>query len=173
MTYKAVDRTKVDVEARKKLLLSLFTTAVEGGIGHWSECSEYSWMLNHDEPAEMPVEDLDGFRAVLHPADPEEAWGVFDGGDDEQPLTVDKAVIERGLARWIEWMTTDRRNHVGGIVDADSSWKWQRESYSPTNSYWRQFASDAKFNRFEDIDFDADIADAVVQLGLFDEVVFG
>lgn len=166
--------TKVDVrlEARKRLLHGLFTTALEGGIGYWCACSEYRWMLNPDEPAEMPVEDLDGFKAVLHPSPPEEFWMV-DGVDDEKPLTVDLAVMWLGLERWIEWMTTDLRNRLGGLVEPAAEQPWRRDPFRPASSYWRQFASDAKFNRLADADYDANLADAVVQLGLFNEVVFG
>lgn len=66
-----------------QLLLDVFTTALEGGIGYWSECTRYHW-LNGDTP------DVQGFHAHIH-----------DTGDDElQPegtfYNIDRTVIDRG-----------------------------------------------------------------------------
>jgi hypothetical protein len=166
-------KAEVEQEAQARLLHNLFMAAMEGGIEYWSSCSEYRWMLNHDVPAEMPVDDLDGFKAVLKPSPPEEFWGVFDGDDDEKPLTVDKDVMQLGLVRWQEWMTTDRRNVLGGLVEPDSASQWLRDPVQARNEYWKQFSRDVASGRFDAADYDADLADAVVQLGLFNKVVFG
>ena len=75
---------------RDKLLHYLFTTALEGGIVYWSQCSRYHWMIGppaHD--VERPSEeDWRGFYA--------EIVEVGDG-DDEEPHRIDRSVVSRGL----------------------------------------------------------------------------
>lgn len=153
---------------QKALLHALFVTALEGGVNHWSECVEYRWATDEDGR----TEDLDGFRAVLHPPADTPSWGVWDDAKDKSPITVDRNVIKIGLDRWLEWMTTDLRNHVGGERNAESTWKWERDPHRPQNEYWDAFLADVQKARFDDADFDADLADTIVQLGLFNEVVF-
>jgi hypothetical protein len=64
----------------------MFTTALEGGIGYWSECLEYCWSKGPDhEP------DLDGFYALIEETE---------SGEDEPPThRIDREVILRGLSR--------------------------------------------------------------------------
>lgn len=161
--------TKIDAkeQARKVLLHGIFTTALEGGIGYWSSCSGYHWALDEDGREE----DLDGFTVTLHPTEGE--WGVFDGDADKQPLTVDRAVIQRGLERYFERFTTDKRNRLGGPVQPDSDKAWLRDPFRITNEYRVEFHRAVTDGRYADVDYDADIADDIVQLGLFDSVVFG
>lgn len=69
--------------ATDQMYFDLFTTALEGGIGYWSQCSKYRWS-NEDGS-----EDVRGFIAVIHDAD---EW------DEDEPTTwvVDRKVIARG-----------------------------------------------------------------------------
>lgn len=156
-------------EKRAVLLHSLFTTALDGGIGYWAEVDQYRWATDEDGR----TEDLAGFRAVIVPPESDSCWGALNGDDDGQPLTIDREVMERGLDRWLEWMTTDARDQVGAPVDPASTWPWRRQPWRPDNEYWARFADDVTQQRWDAADFDAGIADAVVQLGLFDETVFG
>lgn len=160
------------MQRRKEVMHSLFVTALEGGIGYWSECSEYRWATDEDGR----TEDWDGFRAVLHPAGADEAdvaWGMWDDQRDREPLIVDRDVIELGLKRFQEWMLTDKRNSVGAPVKKDMTDDWQGKPSRPENRYWSQFSFDWQFGKFDQIDFDALLADAIVQLGLFDELMYG
>jgi hypothetical protein len=44
---------------RDQLYADLFTTALEGGIGYWSTCSNYRWTKDDGTP------DVTGFEAVI------------------------------------------------------------------------------------------------------------
>jgi len=68
---------------RDQLYFDLFQTALEGGINHWSQCSMYYW------EAEYGVEDLQGFRADVHPVDSED-------DEDWDRMVIDRRVIARG-----------------------------------------------------------------------------
>jgi hypothetical protein len=61
----------------------MFTTAMEGGIGYWSECSEYRW-------------DREEFYAVI--------VDICDEDDNgKRPVyTIDREVIERGMKMLVE-----------------------------------------------------------------------
>ncbi len=64
---------------KNNLLLDLFTTALEGGINYWSDCTEYRWSDDNGD------EDLLGFRAVIEE--------YHDGTE----RFIDRAVIRRGV----------------------------------------------------------------------------
>lgn len=119
---------------RKQWLDDVFVTALEGGIGYWSECSEYRWFGPDGE------DPTDKFRAV-----------IFDIADAPEPTryVIDVSVITRGLAL----VTSGKCKGVSG------EWVGQLMLADRTNG--------------EDGDIDADGADAVVQAGLFGEVVYG
>lgn len=163
--------TAPTVQGRRQTLFDLFIAAMETGIGSWAELRQYHYS-NWDLGRKESVDDLDRFQAKLAPPTDQPGWGVWDGDQDKTELVVDRDVMSLGLDRWLDWLTGDTRNHVGGLVDPDSTWKWQREPYRPDNQYWRRFADDVQNGRWDDVDFDADIADMVVQLALFNEVVF-
>ncbi|AVO21385.1 hypothetical protein SEA_CEPENS_78 [Mycobacterium phage Cepens] len=154
-------------QKRRELVHALFTTAMEGGITYWADIDEYRWSVPGSEPQ---VEDVDGFVAKVLPSEGE--WGVFDD-EDKASLTIDRAVVERGLERWIEWLTTGKRNSLGAACEPGSDKEWRRDPYSPSGRYWRQFLGDLQAQNWDAVDYDADIADAIVQLGLFDKVVYG
>lgn len=69
---------------RDQLMLDLFTTALEGGINYWADCSEYHWDNGHGDKV---VEDYEGFFAVIH-----------DCEDDDKTYTVNRSVISKGYA---------------------------------------------------------------------------
>lgn len=68
---------------RKQFLHDIFVTALEGGIGYWSQASKYRWSV-----CDGHTEDLDNFVAVIH-----------DTEDNRKKYTVDRAVIQRGLSK--------------------------------------------------------------------------
>jgi|LakMenEpi03Aug12_release.lakeMendotaPanAssembly.Ray.scaffolds.fasta_scaffold613860_1 hypothetical protein len=156
-------------EARKTFLHELFTTALEGGIGYWSQCSEYHWAL--PDIATGPAEDIDGFYAIIHPV--EGGWGVFgdpdgtvgDCDEDKQPLRIDLPVIHRG-ARLMSLYVQGLVDGKGQPVPLDQIKPWREDHY-----HW-QYVTAYNTNG-KDGDYDADTADMIVQWGLFGEVVYG
>lgn len=72
--------------ARDQLYLDVFTTALEGGIGYWSRCSDYHWTKT---PGGEP--DFRGFRAL-----------ITDSEDDDKAYVINRPVIERGFSRIID-----------------------------------------------------------------------
>jgi hypothetical protein len=129
--------------AKDQLLFDLFTTALEGGIGYWSECEAYHWMIGPPaDDVERPSEpDLAGFYARIREID-------YDL-DMEIPRTINRDVMLRGFSRASTPPWRDRINWSSGekpplIIDGDTDW-----------------------------DFDAGDADCIVQLGLFGEVIYG
>lgn len=162
--------------ARKHFLHGIFTTALEGGIGYWSECSKYHW---HLPPVidkygnQLLLADLDGFYAVIEPPDEEGGWGVFgdpdgtvgDCEEDRKPLTIDLGVVLRG-AMWMSLYVQGLVDEKGKIVTLNAIKPWREDHY-----YWQYVKA---FNsNGDDGDYDAEVADMIVQFGLFGEVVYG
>jgi len=111
----------------------VFTTALEGGIGYWSQCSKYRWSVATDNTDARPVEARDFLAVIIE---------VGDGDGDEQ-FVIDRSVISRGV----------RSAHArGGWAD-----------------YHADALRDLYFGNWEDVDYDADTADIIVQFGLFGE----
>jgi hypothetical protein len=135
---------------RKKLCHSIFVTALEGGIGYWSSCSEYHWALKgaDDDLTNDLTNDLDGFYAVIREEDNEE-----DGKVPEH--RIDAEVIDRGINRIANGTATYGGKHLTG------------------NSVLYKLACALNGALAEGVDFDADDADNIVQIGLFGDVVFG
>lgn len=158
-------------DGRKEFFHSMFVTAMEGGIDYWAFRREYSWSKGGAGAihiAKAAEEDLDGFYAYILPS--EEEWGVeevfCDTGDlkrtlsDEQQrqsLYVGRAVIERGWNLFMDKVIAAAKSEDDG---ADCSRKYFRQAVI-------QYLTDG-----EDGDSDADVADIVVQLGLFGEIVY-
>jgi hypothetical protein len=118
------------VTERDQALADVFTTALEGGIGYWSQCSRYRWSIgeNHDSARD--------FIAVIH-----------DTEDEDHPTyVVDRSVIVRGLR----------------LAHARGNWA----------DYHARALRDLTFGKWDDLDFDADTADLIVQFGLFGEQVY-
>ena len=101
-----------------QLFHDIFTTALEGGINYWAECSEYHW---HNGDG-YDDEDYEGFFAVIH-----------DCEDDDKTYTVNRAVISKGYAL------------AAGEAGNKYCWSVSRPPLVPTeDNEWEDFdASDA------------------------------
>jgi hypothetical protein len=79
----SVDRNKfiVVVELDDESLADILVTAVEGGIGYWSECSEYQ----HNGTPGIAAKDV--FAVIIDTEDPE-----FSGS-----IRIDLDIISRGI----------------------------------------------------------------------------
>jgi hypothetical protein len=141
--------------------LDIFTTALEGGIGYWSECTDYHW--SNDDG----TEDYDGFYAtvtipaellddvtlnsrVTKFADTYTTWNNQEA--EGVGVRIDKSVIARGL-------------RIGAQTAEKDNYYWQCGCGKPP-----LFLTEATC---EEWDFDSLDADAIVQYGLFGKVVFG
>ena len=137
----------VNIDVPHKLLCDIVTTAVEGGIGYWSECEWYRWTDPTDEsPNTTTVDARAKIRSIA--------------GD----VTVVKAgwPIPHGPGPWVvNWSTVE--NGLRRIVDRDSDFKH-------VSNAWRARVVSELFGG--DPDFDASDADMIVQIGLFGDVVF-
>jgi hypothetical protein len=125
-------------EARKKLLHGIFTTALEGGIGYWSECDKYHWSLDNGKTSDS--EDLDGFFATVTPE------------EEETELRIDADVIEKGLLLLSDPNNIDKLRVNKNIF---------------------KICAIANARDEDDGDIDAEVADCIVQVGLFGEVIYG
>lgn len=167
-TLVVIKRSVERTEGRKSFLHMMFTTAMEGGIGYWSVAKEYSWSkagagavigLNSD------IEDLDGFYAIIESN--EDEWGmpaafIAETGQihditETQSLRIDISIMERGVNLLVNKVVEATKTED---PDAGFSRKYLRQ-------FVIQWLTDA-----EDGDSDSDVADLVVQLGLFGEVVY-
>ncbi len=133
---------------RQEFLADVITTALEGGVGYWSQASEYRWFSP----------DLSGGTATPGPNGTANAYATLhetDTPDGElgDALTVDVDVIARAFGKI-------RRAASGDLVIPFLS---------------REYARRLR-DAYDDIDagdIDADDADVVVQVGLFGQVVYG
>jgi len=155
---------------RKRFLHGVFTTAIEGGIQYWAEVGEYHWQARRSEghPNQQPVEDVDGFYATIRSnerdlEDPNDnGWG-FD--DLPSTLRIDLDVVERGTKLFARYCRGEINSH-GEAVPED-----EQKALSDDH-YWRQFLA-AEATHGQDGDYDATVADEIIQWGLFGESVFG
>lgn len=128
-----------------KFLSDVIITALEGGIGYWSQASVYRHGFTYDE-----AEDRDGRESKRQPA----YAVIHELNDDEsgyktEGLRVDNAVVAKAFKRI---MGKDEIPHC----DLD----WRKRMVA---AYW---AKDA-------CDLDAGDADAIVQIAVLGEVVYG
>ena len=157
-------------EERKKFFHYMFTTAMEGGIDYWAYRLEYSWSTGGAGAIHIgkdPVDDLDHFYALILPS--EEEWGVdkIIGEDGEEhvlpddmqgnSLRITPVLIERGWNLFMDKVIAAAKSED---PEADCSRQYFRQAVI-------QYLTDG-----EDGDSDADVADIVVQLGLFGEIVY-
>lgn len=143
---------------RKAFFHYLFTTALEGGINSWATCSEYKWSIS-GEP------NLDEFYAIIDSS--EDDWGVDVAYVSEigkeafitetQSLRVDIDVISRGWYLFMDKVLT--------------ATKTEDTSLEFSNPYFKQ-AIVQYLTNFDEGDSDSDVAELVVQLGLFGEHVY-
>lgn len=144
-------------KGRKQFLHTVFITAMEGGIGYWSYTDQYHWGTDGGVKV---VDDIDQFYAVITSAEGD--WGVDHLATgyalaENEPLTIDIDVIERGAN-----MLVDK------VIEATKS---EDDSAEFSRKYLRQFV-EAWLSDGDAGDFDAEVGDTVVQLGLFGEVVY-
>lgn len=146
--------TRFDVES-VQMLTDVFTTALEGGIGYWSQAEEYR---HSGPPAERYATILD---------------------DEGTRHRIDLYTIQEGLIEARRLIRLAQDAHVRNLPTSNSWPKPGSEFFDvcerasillsgrPTNE-------DA-LERFEEAEsmFDATAADTVVQLGLFGSVVYG
>jgi hypothetical protein len=109
-------------EARKEFLHGVFVTALEGGIGYWSNCERYRWWKGDE--ATLENADLDNFHAVIHIPDEDDA--------DKATRVVNIDTIARGINAIVKgdvrlnqqirnWITCDNRDNDGGNIDSDAA----------------------------------------------------
>lgn len=154
---------------RKAFLHGVFTTALEGGIGYWSVADKYVWMLPKDQ-AETDKHgyrpaDINNFYALLGPNTDDGEWNIWDGDEDKQLLRLDATVMHRGIKLFNRYCRGEIK-HTGAPIPEGE----QRDL--PDTHYWRQWQV-ADATNGDSGDFDAEVADQIVQFGLFGEVVFG
>lgn len=139
---------------RDQAYFDIFVTALEGGIGYWSNCKRYHW--TNDQGA---TEDLAGYHADIYDVEspieegplPEGATGAGRIGEYRVALyRIDRAVIAKGVGAFGRYFR-----------DAAST------------SYTGRARRDLAQGHWDHLDIDAGIADSIVQLGLFGDVIYG
>lgn len=113
---------------REQFLDDVVITALEGGIGYWSVCSEYKHV---GVPARAVVQEFD------------EGTGEPYG----EKMIVDRKLVEKGIAE---------------ILAGDTN----------TGAYLVKMVAAASATN-DGLDVDADVADSIVQVGLFGNLVYG
>lgn len=142
-------------EARKRLCHNIFTTAIEGGTNYWAARTAYHWR-KADATDDMDTHDacdIDGFYADI--VETEDAEEGDDGNLKGKAHRIDLAVIDRGINAAANLTAT-----FGG---------------HPLNPKGRLHAICYALNgpAADEVDFDADDADNIVQIGIFNDVVYG
>lgn len=133
---------------RREFLADIITTALEGGVGYWSQASEYRWFsptLSGGTATPGPNGTANAY-ATLHETD-------TDDGELGEALTVDVDVIAKAF----------------GLIALSASGKLEIPSLS--HDYARRLMS--AYREIEAGDIDAGDADNIVQVGLFGEVRYG
>lgn len=125
-----------DTEARKQLVLDLFTTACEGGINYWTRVTNYHWWLEDSRE-----QDFMDFSAVLLEF------------EDRTEHVLNRSVILKGLKLAGTKEVLDKYS-VYALKETAMAYRYGGE-------------------KLEELDFDASTADAIVQLGIFGEVIYG
>jgi hypothetical protein len=93
--------------AKQQLVLDVFTTALEGGIGYWSQATSYHWLNGEDE-------DYEGFYADIIEVDAE-----------QQQHRIDAGVIRKGLRAYaLGQGGTEHRIKPPLVVTADNVEDW-------------------------------------------------
>lgn len=137
--------------SREEFLWDVFVTALETGIGYWSIADEYrQYDANGNE-------DHTGFRATIRQINQRE-----DGYEDKQ-MRITPRVMERGVRMFSKYAL--------GRID-DNGNKVPRDEQIPPDSYWIEFVKADRSNGAEG-DYDAIVADMVVQFALLGKIVYG
>jgi len=128
----------------RKALHAIFVTALEGGIGYWSTATSYKWSNEDGE------DDLIGFHADIFET---EEVDEVDEEDEEAAVIptrrIDAHVVARGLVALATAKKGPYRDLCIRILLGGAT------------------ADDAL------CECDADAADAIVQTGLFGQLVYG
>jgi hypothetical protein len=102
---------------KNQLLFDLFTTALEGGIGYWSECDDYKWEAAVNDRRELVA--ADAYHAKIREID-------YDA-DRETPYTINHEVMRVGFSRATTPPWRDRIGWSSGekpplVVTDDTDW---------------------------------------------------
>lgn len=131
---------------RKRFFHEIFTTAIEGGINYWAQTNTYhSFGSNGD--------DIDGFYPDIT---------THDDGDG---LHIDSDTINRGVQLFVKYCRGEITTQGNPVPEQD------RREISEDH-YWRQFLV-AEVTQGRDGDYDAVVADSIVQFGLFGKSIYG
>jgi hypothetical protein len=133
-----------DKTSRDQFLHYLFTTALEGGIGYWSQAESYRWSVGDSN-----TDDLKGFKAVIIDT---VTYAEVDG-EPASRYTIDRAVIAKGL---------------NALAKGTATWGGKELHPSKVAFYVGLAATNG-----DGADWDANTADEVVQAGLFNDVRYG
>lgn len=131
-------------DERAQYLADLLTTAVEGGINYWAYVSNYRW--DTDRPND------DGSTFTVH--DTSVMVHETEEGDDEEGYPPAHVVTLDTIAHGI---ALARQSGLGSMSGPE---------------YVKQFWLSDRTNG-RDGDYDADIADSILQLGIFGKVIYG
>lgn len=141
----------------------VFVTALEGGIGYWSECQTYKPWGDKSKPRVPQI-----YEDPNDDSPPHEGWyakvldhvELYEGEGKRNVYRIDAKVIRRGLKRMLDAEWTE-----GGYMAKYGDDKGNLRSM---NDYCRTLAHGIL--KCEDHDFDAGDADNIVQAGLFGDI---
>lgn len=139
---------------RNQFLFDVFVTALEGGIGYWSAASTYH---NHTGTDDYGGDAIEDFYAVIHETKE---------GDDPEP---DDEVVTDKLGYESRYQGQGMRVDADVIAKGLGLFRDKVSSGEIANPYAKQLVLADRTNG-KDGDYDADMADIVVQLGLLGEV---
>lgn len=129
--------------AYDKLMYYIFITAIEGGINYWCDVDTYK----HSDGSGN--DDLNGFEAVVCEVEPV----VSSKGETKH--TINRSTIEKGYLLATE-------------SDSSETLHWSVETPPSKNMFHKELVD------LNDLwDFDAGDADLIIQLALFNEIIFG
>lgn len=150
---------------RKKFLLGVFNTAIEGGINYWATIDDYHWTNATGDQNVFDHEDLDGFFATV--------YELAEGNTEDvetieledrlgypylvkaKPHRINIDVVARGVRLFTDMV----KGKDGG-------------EKLPYSDYWWQFVEANDTNGVKG-DYDAIVADQIVQFGLFGKTIYG
>lgn len=144
---KTMTRTRTRNPKRNSFLADVLTTAMEGGIGYWSCATSYEWFdpdMTSGTASPAPGGGGNAYATL-------ELTEVPDGGDTVRELNLDTVAV--GL-----------RKISSGEVQVSSK---ARRTVTVCNISNSTAPEDFRG------DIDADLADQIVQAGMFGDVVFG
>ena len=99
---------------RDQLLFDIFTTALEGGIGYWSQASAYHWQST-DDAGSYNGDDVQGFYAVVREY------------DEDTDLRIDRAVVAKGYTlatsgTWLGRIAWSSSEKPPLVITTDTDW---------------------------------------------------